>query len=78
VSLTPFHIAFPVDDLAAARAFYGDLLGRPEGRSPLPRYLRVRMAYQKTAAMPKTTAGNPIASATGIGCDLGSDSRGAK
>ncbi|MBN9020432.1 MAG: VOC family protein [Rhizobiales bacterium] len=32
-SLTPFHIAFPVDDLAAARAFYGDLLGCPEGRS---------------------------------------------
>ena len=31
--LTPFHIAFPVDDLAAARAFYGGLLGCPEGRS---------------------------------------------
>jgi hypothetical protein len=29
----PFHLAFPVDDLAAARAFYGDLLGCPEGRS---------------------------------------------
>ena len=31
--LTPFHIAFPVDDLEAARAFYGGLLGCPEGRS---------------------------------------------
>ena len=31
--LTPFHIAFPVDDLAEARAFYGGLLGCPEGRS---------------------------------------------
>lgn len=31
--LTPFHIAFPVDDLDAARAFYGGLLGCPEGRS---------------------------------------------
>lgn len=31
--LTPFHIAFPVDDLAAAREFYGRLLGCPEGRS---------------------------------------------
>jgi len=31
--LPPFHLAFPVDDLAAARAFYGDLLGCPEGRS---------------------------------------------
>jgi hypothetical protein len=33
VSLPPFHLAFPVDDLAAARHFYGDLLGCPEGRS---------------------------------------------
>ena len=31
--LTPFHIAFPVDDLAAARRFYGETLGCPEGRS---------------------------------------------
>jgi extradiol dioxygenase family protein len=29
----PFHLAFPVHDLAAARHFYGDLLGCPEGRS---------------------------------------------
>ena len=29
----PFHLAFPVDDLAQARAFYGGLLGCPEGRS---------------------------------------------
>ncbi|MBX6317810.1 VOC family protein [Pigmentiphaga sp.] len=28
-----FHLAFPVDDLAEARAFYGGLLGCPEGRS---------------------------------------------
>lgn len=31
--LPPFHLAFPVDDLAAARRFYGGLLGCPEGRS---------------------------------------------
>jgi len=31
--MRPFHIAFPVHDLAAARAFYGDLMGCPEGRS---------------------------------------------
>ncbi len=31
--IPPFHLAFPVHDLAAARAFYGDLLGCPEGRS---------------------------------------------
>lgn len=29
----PFHLAFPVDDLAAAREFYGRILGCPEGRS---------------------------------------------
>ena len=29
----PFHFAFPVDDLDAARAFYGGVLGCPEGRS---------------------------------------------
>jgi extradiol dioxygenase family protein len=31
--LRPFHIAFPVDDLAAARHFYGTVLGCAEGRS---------------------------------------------
>jgi extradiol dioxygenase family protein len=29
----PFHLAFPVRDLAEARRFYGGLLGCPEGRS---------------------------------------------
>ncbi len=32
-TLTPFHLAFPVDDLDAARHFYGNVLGCPEGRS---------------------------------------------
>jgi len=31
--MPPFHLAFPVDDLAAARRFYGGLLQCPEGRS---------------------------------------------
>ena len=31
--MVPFHLAFPVHDLAAARAFYGQLLGCAEGRS---------------------------------------------
>ena len=31
--LTPFHLAIPVHDLAAARAFYGGVLGCAEGRS---------------------------------------------
>ena len=29
----PFHLAFPVRDLASTRDFYGRLLGCPEGRS---------------------------------------------
>ena len=31
--LSPFHIAFPVRDIAEARQFYGRTLGCPEGRS---------------------------------------------
>ena len=33
MALPPFHLAFAVDDLAAARDFYGRVLGCPEGRS---------------------------------------------
>ena len=33
MALRPFHLAFPVHDLADARAFYGGTLGCPEGRS---------------------------------------------
>ena len=32
-ALPPFHLAFPVHNLEAARVFYGGLLGCPEGRS---------------------------------------------
>ena len=32
-AMHPFHLAFPVTSLAKARAFYGELLGCPEGRS---------------------------------------------
>jgi extradiol dioxygenase family protein len=33
MSLAPFHLAFPVNDLNQARTFYGGLLGCAEGRS---------------------------------------------
>ena len=33
MTVRPFHLAFPVHDLAAARAFYGGVLGCAEGRS---------------------------------------------
>lgn len=32
-AIPPFHLAFPVHDLDAARRFYGEVLGCPEGRS---------------------------------------------
>ena len=32
-AIPPFHLAFPVTSLERARAFYGGLLGCPEGRS---------------------------------------------
>lgn len=33
MSLSPFHLAIPVDDLTKARAFYRDVFGLAEGRS---------------------------------------------
>lgn len=33
MSLSPFHLAIPVYDLGAARAFYRDVFGLEEGRS---------------------------------------------
>ena len=33
MTLRPFHLAFTVDDLAKARAFYGGVMGCAEGRS---------------------------------------------
>ncbi|ATY33579.1 VOC family protein [Sphingomonas psychrotolerans] len=33
MTLRPFHLAFPVHDIEAARAFYGGVLGCAEGRS---------------------------------------------
>lgn len=31
--MPPFHLAFPVNDIAAARRFYGETMGCREGRS---------------------------------------------
>ena len=33
MTLRPFHLAIPVNDIAAARAFYGEAMGCREGRS---------------------------------------------
>ena len=55
-----FHLAMPVHDLAAARAFYGELLGCPEGRSAehwvdFDLYGHQFVAHLSSAATPRAT-----------------------
>lgn len=63
--LTPFHIAFPVDDLAAARRFYGEVLGCPEGRSS-ERWIDFDLfghqivAHRVDGAVKRNGADNPV------------------
>ena len=62
--LRPFHIAFPVDDLDAARQFYGTVLGCPEGRSSEQWIDFDLFGHQIVAhlqpARPKADASNPV------------------
>ena len=64
--LTPFHIAFPVDDLDAARRFYGGVLGCPEGRSAEGEWIDFNLfghqiVAHKVAAAPGSGPGrNPV------------------
>jgi extradiol dioxygenase family protein len=58
---SPFHIAFPVDDLDAARRFYGTVLGCPEGRSTdewidFDLYGHQLVAHLKPQAAPRNRA----------------------
>lgn len=68
MSLRPFHIAFAVDDLEAARHFYGTVMGCPEGRSA-ERWIDFDLfghqivAHHKPAAAPRNRAlldSNPV------------------
>jgi len=63
--MRPFHIAFPVHDLAAARAFYGDLMGCPEGRSSdhwidFDLYGHQIVAHLDAAGGPRDAIRNPV------------------
>jgi extradiol dioxygenase family protein len=64
--LTPFHIAFPVDDLDAARRFYGGLLGCPEGRSAEGEWIDFDLfghqivAHKIERTGPKAGGSNPV------------------
>ena len=56
--LTPFHIAVPVDDLDAARTFYGTILGCPEGRSSAQWIDFDLFGHQIVAQLKPSTNGN--------------------
>src|SRR5688572_15442280 len=61
----PFHLAFPVDDLDAARHFYGEVLGCPEGRSSehwidFNLYGHQIVAHRVADAGPARRGGNPV------------------
>jgi extradiol dioxygenase family protein len=62
MNLRPFHIAFPVDDLEAARHFYGKVLGCLEGRSAehwidFNLFGHQIVAHYKPGAAPRNKAG---------------------
>ena len=63
--LTPFHLAIPVRDLAGARAFYGELLGCPEGRSSedwvdFDFFGHQLVCHAVAGAAPESQAHNPV------------------
>jgi extradiol dioxygenase family protein len=63
-----FHLAFPVHDLAAARNFYGEVLGCPEGRSAedwvdfdlLGHQIVAHLAPTETASATNTVDGEDV------------------
>jgi hypothetical protein len=65
MSMRPFHLAFPVHDLAAARAFYGGTLGCAEGRSAdnwvdFDLYGHQIVAHLDAGHAPGDAASNPV------------------
>ena len=56
--LIPFHLAFPVDDLPAARRFYGEVLGCEEGRSS-DHWIDFNLYGHQIVAHLVEVAGNP-------------------
>lgn len=63
--LRPFHIAFPVRDIAETRAFYGGILGCPEGRSDtdwvdFDLYGHQIVAHRVAGSTPRVAGHNPV------------------
>ena len=64
-ALRPFHHAFPVNDLAAAREFYGQVLGCSEGRSSdswidFDLYGHQIVAHEIKGSRPTPSGDNPV------------------
>ncbi|GGB16587.1 glyoxalase [Sphingomonas metalli] len=65
MSLRPFHLAFPVHDLDAARTFWGETMGCPEGRSSdewidFDFYGHQIVAHRVAGATPDDAGGNAV------------------
>lgn len=58
--MQPFHLAFRVHDLAAARQFYGELLGCSEGRSSDEWVDFNLYGHQVVAHLVSTSTGEPV------------------
>ena len=60
----PFHLAIPVDDLAAAQQFYGDLFGCEQGRSDTDwidwNFFGHQLVTHKVASMPARLNPNEV------------------
>ena len=65
MSVAPFHLAIPVQDLAQTRTFYRDVLGCAEGRSDthwvdLNLYGHQLVLHEVSEATPRAQAHNPV------------------
>ncbi|ARU17977.1 VOC family protein [Croceicoccus marinus] len=65
MTIRPFHLAFPVHDLDAARAFWGGVMGCPEGRSSdewidFDFFGHQIVAHKVDGSKPADAGGNPV------------------
>jgi len=65
----PFHLAFPVDDLEAARAFYGTVLACPQGREDAGRWIDYDLFGHQIVAHLDTAHTRPVATENAVDGD---------
>jgi len=65
----PFHLAFPVDDLETARAFYGGVLGCPQGREDPGHWIDYDLYGHQIVAHLDTAHARPIATENAVDGD---------